>query len=209
MKTPVCLKIILVFTCCFLATTEILQAQKTEARLVFKDGTILNGLGKLKGAVCVKFRKDKNTKAKKYHFKDLESVQIYNGDSRTTYVYLLVKKKKKYKVLEEVVVGGISLYKVVSHGAHAPMGVGFGGAGGMGMGMGMSTGFTIKSYYLRRKEEKEVTHITSTDLFSKNFKKAATAYFNDCPDLVEKIETKEYRKRDIRAIIEFYNSKCQ
>lgn len=208
MRIAFSLKIVIFFTCCFLATTEILIAQRTEARLVFKNGTVLNGLGKLKGAACVKFRKNKKTKAKKYHFKDLESVQLYNGDSRITYVYLLVKKKNKQKVLEEVIVGDISLYKMVSHGTHAPMGVGFGAAAG-GMGITMGTSFTIKNYYLRKKGEKEVTHITSTDLFSKNFKKAATAYFKDCPYLVEKIATKAYRKRDIRAIIEFYNSKCQ
>jgi CRISPR/Cas system-associated endonuclease/helicase Cas3 len=186
-----------------------IEAQKAKAILTFNDGTKLEGLGKLKGASFVKFRKDKNTKAKKYHFKDLERVEIYSGDAKTTYVYLLEKEKNKYKVLEEVVIGDISLYKIVRHGTHAPMGVGFGGVGGMGMGMGMGAGFTIKNYYLRKKHEKEVTHISSTHLFSKNFKKAATSYFEDCPDLVEKIATKEYRKRDIRAVIEFYNAKCK
>lgn len=184
-----------------------IEAQKAKAILTFNDGTKLEGLGKLKGSERVKFRKDKNTKAKKYHFKDLERVTIYSGDERTFYVYLLEKEKKRYKVLEEVVIGDISLYKIVRHGTHAPMGVGFGGVGGMGMGMGAS--FTIKNYYLRKKHEKEVTQISSTHLFSKNFKKAATTYFEDCPDLVEKIATKEYRKRDIRAVIEFYNSKCK
>jgi hypothetical protein len=182
-----------------------IEAQKTKTILTFNDGTKLEGLGKLKGSERVKFRKDKNTKAKKYHFKDLERVTIYSGDAKISYVYLLEKEKKKYKVLEEVVTGDISLYKIVRHGTHAPMGVGFGGVGGMGMG----ASFTIKNYYLRKKQEKEVTHISSTQLFSKNFKKAATTYFEDCPDLVEKIATKEYRKRDIRAVIEFYNSKCK
>lgn len=210
MKIPFSLKIVLAFTCCSLATTEILIAQKSEAKLVFKDGTVLKGLGKLKGTASVKFRKNKKAKAKKYHFRDLESVQLYIEEFVKTYVYLPVKKKNKYRVLEEVVVGDISLYKIVSQGTHVPMGVGFSGAaGGMGMGMSMGSGFSIKSYYLRKKGEKEVTHITSTDLFSKNFKKAATAYFKDCPDLVEKIKTKEYRKREIRAIVEFYNSKCK
>ncbi|MGY8939071.1 MAG: hypothetical protein ACKVK4_03750 [Flavobacteriales bacterium] len=187
-----------------------IEAQKAKAILTFNDGTKLEGLGKLKGSERVKFRKDKNTKAKKYHFKDLESVKIYSGDAKTSYVYLLEKEKKRYKVLEEVVIGDISLYKIVRHGTHAPMGVGFGGVGGVGgMGMGMGASFTIKNYYLRKKHEKEVTQISSTHLFSKNFKKAATTYFEDCPDLVEKIATKEYRKRDIRAVIEFYNSKCK
>jgi hypothetical protein len=200
------IKYILILSISFLLHSEITFGQRTKARLEFKDGTILNGLGKLKGASFVKFRKDKKSKAKIYHFKDLNRVKIYNGDEITIYVYLPEKEKGTFKVLEEVVVGDIFLYKIVSHGTHAPMGVGFGGAGGMNMAMG--TSFTIKNYYLRKKDDKSVTHITSTSLFSKNFKKTAAKYFEDCPSLVEKIENKEYRKRDIRAIIEFYNSKC-
>ena len=204
MKIPFSLKIVIAFTCCSLATTEILIAKKSEAKLVFKDVTVLKGLGELKGTAFVKFRKNKKAKARKYHFGVLESIQLYSEEFAKTYVYLPVKKKNKYKVLEEVVVGDISLYKIVIERG-APMGVGFGG----GIGMGMSMGSVSIKYYLRKKGEKEVTHITSTDLFSKNFKKAATAYFKDCPDLVKKIKTKEYRKREIRNIVEFYNSKCK
>tara|TARA_B110001450_G_scaffold256928_1_gene289543 strand:+ start:142 stop:444 length:303 start_codon:yes stop_codon:yes gene_type:complete len=88
MKIPFSLKIVLAFTCCSLATTEILIAQKSEAKLVFKDGTVLKGLGKLKGSASVKFRKNKKEKAKKYHFRDLESVQLYIEEFVKTYVYL-------------------------------------------------------------------------------------------------------------------------
>ena len=67
MKIPFSLKIVLAFTCCSLATTEILIAQKSEAKLVFKDGTVLKGLGKLKGSASVKFRKNKKAE----HFLNL------------------------------------------------------------------------------------------------------------------------------------------
>jgi len=175
--------LILVLMLCSLST----YSQRTKAILYFKDGTQLTGLGKLKGASKVKFRKSRKDKAKKYHFKDLQKVKIYEGDNITTYEYLKVKGKNKYVVLEEVVLGKVALYKIVSQGQHVGFGMGgFGGAGG-GMVSGMGMSYTIKNYYVRKKNEREVTHLGSTNLFSKNFKKAASTYFKSCPDLVKKI----------------------
>jgi hypothetical protein len=189
------------------------NAQRTKATLTFKDGTVLRGLGRLKGSASVKFRKDKKTKATKYHFKDLEKVTFYNEDEATTYVYFSIKEKLKPKVLEEILVGEISLYRIVIRGQHAGFGIGGVGPGGFGSGggmaFGMGHGYTIKNYYVKRANEIEVSHLGSTSLFSKNFKKAASKYFEDCPELVDKIQTKEYRKRDLRSIIEFYNTHCK
>lgn len=182
--------------------------QNTEAILIFKDGTKVIGLGKLKRGDIIKFRKNKNEKAVKYHFKDLEKVTIIENSRNVNYVYLKVKGSNKFEVLEESIIGKLSLYRVVTQGQHAPMGVGFGINGGMGMGIGMGGSFTIESFYLKRKNEEDVTHLGSTSLFSKNFKKAASNYFSDCPKLKEKIENKEYKKIDIVAIVEFYNSYC-
>lgn len=182
--------------------------QNTEAILIFKDGTKVIGLGKLKRGDIIKFRKNKNEKAVKYHFKELEKVTIMEDSRKVIYVYLKVKGSNNYAVLEESIIGKLSLYKVVTHGNHVPMGVGFGGAGGMGMGMGMGASFTIESFYLKRKDEENVTHLGSTSLFSKNFKKAAIEYFIDCEELVVKIEDNEYKKKDIEEIVNFYNRKC-
>lgn len=199
--------ILLFLLALFLGST--MHAQRTKAILYFKDGTQITGLGKLKGANKVKFRKTRKDKAKKYDFKNLEKVKIYEADDINTYVYLKVKDKNHYRVLEEVVVGEVMLYKIVSHGQHAGVGMGgFGGAGG-GMAIGMGTSFSIKSYYVKQKNEQEVTHLGSTDLFSKSFKKAAGSYFKDCPDLVKKIQNRESKKRDIREVVEYYNTECK
>ena len=85
------------------------------------------------------------------------------------------------------------------------MGNGFGG----GMHMTMGHSYNISSYYVRKENETEVTHLGSTSWISKNFKKAASNYFKDCPNLVEKLQNKEYKKKDIREIIDFYNEYCK
>ena len=185
-----------------------ISSQNDRAILIFHDGSTVEGYGKLKSQDRVKFRKSKQDKAIKYHFRDLKKVTIYNDYAETIYVYQKIKGKKMYEVMEVVVVGEMSLYKKVTYGTHAG-GMGAGGFGGSGgVGFGMTTSYTIEDYYVKRKDEQEVTHLGSTDLFSKNFKKAAGGYFADCPSLVKKIQTKEYKKRDIEEIVSYYNSEC-
>jgi hypothetical protein len=41
-----------------------------------------------------------------------------------------------------------------------------------------------------------------------SFRKDMKEYFSDCPALVEMIDSKEFRKNEVEAIVEFYNSKC-
>jgi len=40
------------------------------------------------------------------------------------------------------------------------------------------------------------------------FRYEMTTYFNDCPELVTKLEEKVFRKRDRVKIVEFYNANC-
>lgn len=41
------------------------------------------------------------------------------------------------------------------------------------------------------------------------FKKDMIEYFSDCPELVDKIESKDFRKNDLESIVRFYNSNCR
>ena len=67
----------------------------------------------------------------------------------------------------------------------------------------------ITYYYLLREGEDQVTHLGSTDIFSKNFKKAGSDYFADCPELVEKIQNKEYKKKHLEKVVRYYNKNCK
>jgi len=159
----------------------------------------------------VKFRKNKKSKAKKYPFKTLKHVKIKEYDEFHTYAYIRVQNKKKPRVLEVKLTGYLSLYEL-SRTYHSPHNFG-GGAGGFGGG-GASVGFTfghsynINNFYVRKEGQKEATHLGSNQLFSKNFKKAASAYFKDCPSLVKKIQSRTFKKRDLEKIVSYYNNKC-
>jgi hypothetical protein len=40
------------------------------------------------------------------------------------------------------------------------------------------------------------------------FKKDMSAFFSDCPELVKKIEEKEFKREHLREIVQFYNTQC-
>lgn len=173
--------------------------------MVFNDGTTKTGLGRLSGIDKIKFKTDKKSKASKYHFTNLDKVIIGEGEDSSTYKYIKVDIET-YKVLKEVSFGKVSLYTQditgYSNGAFVPTGFG----GGMWIAGGSS--YQIKDLFVQRTEDEMATHLGSNQLFSKNFKKAASEYFSDCPNLVQKIKDKEYKKKDIKEIVVFYNNQC-
>ena len=179
------------------------SAQKAEGLIMFKDGATNRGFVKINGEK-VKFKTHKKEKHIWLNFSALEKVTIYGWDRVSTYVSLDVIGEEKPLIVEQVIGGKVSLYQQVSHGYNP------GYIGGAGSGFGFSAGYSysINDYYLKREGENKAFHLGSTNLFSKNFKKAASDYFKDCPSLVKKIQNKEYKKKDIRLVIEFYNREC-
>lgn len=184
-------------------------SQKGKATIFFKEGKSLKGIVKIKHTGVIKYQKKKRAEKVIYDFNNIDHIDMYQGGDVATYVYLKVKGKTSSRVLEEMATGRANLYRIVTEGTTGGMPMGT-GAGGMGMGMGMTMGhsYTLKSYYICKEGEKEVNYLGSTNWLSKSFKKAASEYFNDCPVLAKKIIEREYKKRDIREIVDFYNTEC-
>ncbi|TVZ55251.1 hypothetical protein OD91_0497 [Lutibacter sp. Hel_I_33_5] len=64
-------------------------------------------------------------------------------------------------------------------------------------------------YFLNKKTEDKLTLIGSKGNFLyKNFKKTASKYFGDCPTLVNKIQSKEFKLKHLPEILEFYKNNC-
>ena len=183
-------------------------SQKYKGILVFKDSTSIEGLAKLKSSGEIVFRKSKKDKKVKYSFDSLQYAKLYDPDGIHKYYQIKVKGVPTPKILQLVQEGKVTLYKLNTTGMNT-MNMGAGAGGGFGAPMPMTYHYSIDDYYVIKEGEKEVTHLGSTNLFSKNFKKAASDYFSDCPVLVEKIQQKEYKKKDIEAVIRFYNNNCR
>ncbi|MGX1931308.1 hypothetical protein [Flagellimonas sp. 2504JD4-2] len=189
----------------FLWASTTIYSQRTEIELQFKDGKVLNGLGKLK-RTDVKFRLDSKEKAQFFSFKELERIKIKEGANWEEYRSINVEGLENPIMLQLIVEGEVNLYQQSSFG-YMPTGpAGVGSAGGTSFGGGQF--YTADYYYLKKKSQSKAVHLGSSQLFSKNFKKAASEYFEDCARLVEKIQTAEYKKKQIKEISTFYNTEC-
>lgn len=176
-------------------------AQKTKAILVFKNGEKKIGYAKLEKKQYVKFKGNKKAESVTYHFSELDYVQIEQNKEYKTYELVPILDKEP-KVLELIEKGRVNLYNESSQSLR-PM---FTGANGQ---VYMAGNFiSIKNLYVLRAKEEHAYHLGSDQLFSKDFKQAASNFFKDCSKLVRKIQDKEFKKKEIRAIVKYYNSNC-
>ena len=166
----------------------------------------------------VKFRLKKGSKKTKYDISEVSQIvftisftEKVDGEkienSRTAKYVPVINKKRKKKVkkcfMEEIVVGPISLYgrTVNAQGAIGPM-----NQTGTNIPMYHNYWMTHNELYVQ-KENEEAKLINQISLF-KGFKKRASKYFGDCPAVVVQLEERELKKKDLKEIVELYNSNC-
>lgn len=64
-------------------------------------------------------------------------------------------------------------------------------------------------YFLEKNNHNKLVLVGAKGNFMyKNFKKTASKYFEDCPNLVQKINSKEYKLSNLPEIIEYYKEHC-
>lgn len=192
---PTYVILVIVFLISFKGT-----AQKTQGTIYMKNGTVKKGLVKRSGLKSVKYRSSKKSKSVKFNFEELERVEILERRGKETFVNLKITAKHE-KIVQLVEEGRVNLFSSYDH-----IFIPSAGAGGTAMG---GSSQHLNNLYVKRKEEKLPTHLGSNQLFTKNFKKAASEFFKDCTVLVSKIQNNEYKKRDIQEIVAFYNTECK
>lgn len=188
-------------------SSTISYSQRQKATLFFKDGTKIEGLAKITSfGDKIKFKKNKKSEKVFYNSQQIDKIVIRENDVDKTYQYKIIKNKNTPQLLEPLKEGKVTLYRDLKQGYNPGMSMGGFGAGGMTFGGGS---YSISSYYVSKDGGNIVIHLgDSGTIFTKNFKKAASEYFSDCAELVKKIETREYKKRHIVEIVEFYNENC-
>lgn len=72
-------------------------------------------------------------------------------------------------------------------------------------GVGIVRNYLEESLFIRENEH-AVPFNYADPLVS--FKKSASEYFYDCKDLISKFETKEFKRDDLEAIVNYYNDNC-
>jgi hypothetical protein len=180
------------------------QFRYNKAKVYFNDGSIKTGFGKtlFLNNEKIKFKVNKKDKAIEMGFMKIDKF-ILDGDE---YDYKIIKGEKAIQFFKVKQRGKVSLYYSIKTNNSAPM-------GGMNMGgAGFSVGFSTSTevYYIAKNDDDQIIKLFNLFGTSKRiFKKIIPLFFSDCPDLLDRIDSKEYRKRDIVEIVNFYNYKCK
>ena len=167
------------------------SAQYDKATIILKDGSEIHGLVKNRFlASGIKFKKDHTSEAVVYEPNKLQGINK-NGERLR---YMILKGDYTPLLLKIENEGFYDLYSQ-SVTVHAAPAAGFGGVGGF------SYGGSYTDYYIK-------TSGGLVKLGRRLKKKHLKTYFNDCPELTEKLKSRRVKRRQINRIVRVYNS-CQ
>lgn len=163
---------------------------KRHSKIFLKNGDVVLAEGRL---ISDEFIYKENGEKKIIPFSDIDYVQQRNKLNNTTETYrqFKVRKTESTIVLLENIYGPVSLY------SYSDVNI---------MANGMVTRYVY--YYLHRAGEDTVMGLDREKYFRINFNKAAALYFKDCPELVKKLNNKEFKRRHLKRIVNFFNTSC-
>lgn len=174
------------------------HAQTHPATLYFNDGDSIEGYAYIKKNNKVKFRIDTKSKADVWDHESIYRVTFETIDDIIIYDYVKLKDRYKPILLENITDGEVTLYKNIttSYVLHAGRVNGY-----------PNQLFPSKTtnYYLKRSNDEYPTNIES--LF-KSWKTNTIKFLHDCPILIKKIKSNEFRKDDMKDIVIYYNDFC-
>lgn len=196
------IKLFILVTISILFGIETAIGQRNTMILYYKDGTVAEGEGLIRGNKFVKFWENNEDPPRKIDLQSFEIIKHKEGGNLITYELLNIKGKRSPSLMRHVIIGKVSLYRTVKDGYP-------GFRSGNANSRSIKSIEDIKKYYLKKEHESEVTYVGSNQPFSKSFIKSTTKFFEDCPELTKKIKLKEYKKKDLQSIVRFYNTNCQ
>lgn len=162
---------------------------------------IIKGFGELPSHNRIYFKTTTGT-AFFYEFEDLEYAIIERNGIEKKYLFQKVNSRKKGVVVEEVITGQVSYY-LKTKVAYAQS---FGITGGLGVDLGRRD--DEEYFYLKKVNNSKLTHFGSNRAWNRSFRKKAIKFFKDYPELSNKVDKNEYKKRIIKSIVNFYNQNC-
>lgn len=175
----------------------------SESEVFFSNGKSMKGYGKI-GLNRFVFKKEKEGRTIAYKHIGIDSVQVKNEAGITKFQF---KENGNSIILMNVIVSGeatllsrsynIKLYNNSSTISNVP-------TSGTPIYQHEAT-----SYFISKKGSLEAKRIfTEGAAFDNNFRRTMSKIFKSCPSLIEKLENKEYRKKDIREVVRYFNKNC-
>lgn len=173
--------------------------QKSSGSITLIDGKVIQGFIRI-GSDFFKFKENEDDEGIKYDWTKAVAATIIDRDNNELkYQFVYVENKDKPVILEVVIEDYLSLY-ALSATSYTANGGNYSNGGSFK---------DSKTYYVKKKDEKTAQFYTGFSYIPKiSFKKFIETYFNDCPQIQEKVENKEFKKKDLEEIVSFYNKNC-
>ena len=164
--------------------------------LFFRNGDSLKVISHLNsGDTRINYKVNEGSKKIKVDYKKIKKAVKYYKSFKTTYTF---KIKQNYSIpvlLEQVTSGKIYLYKL-DFTRNSNLG-------------GMTMSSNNSEYYVCKDDEDVVTRFNASGIFIENgFRKKSNIVFKDCPYIIEKINNKMWKMKDIPKIVDYYNKEC-
>ena len=165
--------------------------------LFFRNGDSLKVISYLSsGMTTIKYRTSEDSKKIRVSYRKVKKAVRHFTSSDITYTYKIKKGHTTPILLEQVTSGKMYLYK-------------FNFTRNSSSGGGMSMSSDHSEYYVCKDDSDVVTTFNASGVFIENgFRKKSVMIFKDCPELVKKIANKTWKMKDIPAIVDYYNVKC-
>lgn len=183
----------------FLATAVLFSQKKSEITVYRNNEAVIEGRGWLKGNKKVRVFESGKMRSKDYKLQILDKVIVKEQVGNKTYRFLEIDGKKRPMILEELISGIVSLYKIEI----------LRGGGGMVNGSPSSLNYRDIDYFVVKEHMPRAYPMGSSQLFSKSFQKDALDFFSDCPELIKRIKIEGLDRKDIELIVQYYNTNCQ
>jgi hypothetical protein len=192
-------------------TANNLFAQKfLNGLIVFKDGKVLKGLVEYPSnfkTSNISFKENETAKQQEFLSEEIKTVSVkesgqdFEFDRGTYYEELTFRGKveSKERWLVVLIKGKATLYTVAAKTVKIKNGkLSF-------------TNSDVVTYYIKRESEKVASDIAAnmsgiTAGLNEDFRNRASKYFEDCPELVKKINNGKLKISDIFVVVEEYNN---
>ncbi|TXE17798.1 hypothetical protein ES692_07830 [Psychroserpens burtonensis] len=173
-----------------------------EATINFNDGTTIRGYAKITFNSSIKFKVNDDSKPDVWTDLMLKGVIFHGALDDVGFMYVNVKNHSMMQLLEVIELGEISIFADVSSNW-----VSIGGEfNNKPENLDMRTYNKKTSYTFFFKKESEKEAIKLFGIF--NFKKEAIAYFENCTQIVDRLNERKYKRGDIIDMVYYYNDYC-
>ncbi|WP_040280539.1 hypothetical protein [Psychroserpens damuponensis] len=172
-----------------------------EATIHFHDGTSIRGYAKITFNSSVKFKVTEDREPEAWTELMIKGVTFHRAIDDIDFLYVKLEKVKTPLLLEVIELGEISIFVDVSSNwisaNHSTNETGM-------LHTVTSIQNTTYSFFLKKESEKEAIRLFG--IF--NFKKKAIKFFENCPQIVDRLNEKKYKRGNIIEMVYYYNDYC-